>query len=207
VGVVRDVRQSGLDSEVRYETYEPLAQRPRTAVEVALRAGDDAGSVTAAARAELRRMEPALLIDRVQTMTERIGESVGTRRLNLALFGMFAGLALALASVGLYGVVAYTAGQRTREFGIRMALGAQPGDVLRLVLAQGLKLAAIGVAVGVAGALAVSRLLVTLLFGIQPTDPVTIAAVALFLAAIALVACWIPACRATRIAPLAALRE
>jgi ABC-type antimicrobial peptide transport system permease subunit len=126
--------------------------------------------------------------------------------LNLVLFGIFAGLALVLAALGLYGVVAYAASQRTQEFGIRMALGARPADVLRLVLGQGMKLALAGVGFGIMATLALGRLLTALLFGVQPTDPWILAAVALVLAAVAMAACWLPARRATRVAPVDALR-
>jgi ABC-type antimicrobial peptide transport system permease subunit len=126
--------------------------------------------------------------------------------LNLVLFGLFAVLALILAAVGLYGVVAYAAGQRTQEFGIRIALGARSADVSRLVLGQGLKLAVAGVAIGLAAALGLTRLLTKLLFEVQPADPLTIIAVSILLAVVATIACWIPAYRATRVAPLEALR-
>jgi putative ABC transport system permease protein len=207
VGVIKDVRQIGLDSDIRFSTYEPLAQRPWTTVEVAIRAAGDPAAVITAARGELRRLEPALLIDRTATMSQRIEESVAPRRLNLVLFALFAVLALGLASVGLYGVVAYSAAHRTQEFGIRMALGAQPRDVLRLVLSQGLKLALTGVVIGIAAALALARLLTSLLFGVEPSDSITIASVSVLLTAVALVACWIPARRATRISPTTALRS
>lgn len=140
-------------------------------------------------------------------MSQRIDESVAPRRLNLVLFALFSALALVLASVGLYGVVAYAASQRTREFGIRMALGACSADVLKLVLGHGLKLALAGVAIGVAASLALARFLASLLFRVGPADPVTIAAVAVLLTVVALVACWLPARRATRIAPTVALRS
>jgi ABC-type antimicrobial peptide transport system permease subunit len=139
-------------------------------------------------------------------MAERIDQSVAPRRLNLVLFGIFAGLALVLAALGLYGVVAYAASQRTQEFGIRMALGARSADVLRLVLGQGMKLALAGVGLGIMATLALGRLLTALLFGVQPTDPWILAAVALVLAAVAMAACWLPARRATRVAPVDALR-
>jgi len=206
VGVVKDVQEVGLDSKVGFVTYEPLAQHPRTTMELAIRVAGDPSAVIAGMRNELRRMEPALLIDQVQTMSERINDSVAPRRLNLVLFGLFAGLALLLALVGLYGVVSYSASQRTQEFGIRMALGALPRDVLNLVLRQGLKLAFTGVAIGIGAALAVTRLMSKLLFGVDPTDPFTLAGVALLLTAVALAACWLPAYRATRIAPTVALR-
>jgi putative ABC transport system permease protein len=160
----------------------------------------------ASAQRELWSVEPAAMIDNVQTMSQRIGETLSPRRLNLVLFGLFSSLALVLAAVGLYGVVAYAAGQRTREFGIRMALGARPGDVLWLVLGQGLKLASIGAAIGMGAAIGLSRLLTKLLFGVQPTDPLTMIGVAVLLAGVATIACWLPAHRATRIAPTEALR-
>ena len=206
VGVVKDVRQNGLDLEPVWATYEPLAQQPSTSAAVAIRTQGDPRSVIASARAELRRIEPGLLIDKVQTMDERIGDSVAPRRLNLTLFATFAALALLLSAVGLYGVVAYAAEQRTHEFGIRMALGAQTGDVLRMVLGQGLRLAAAGVAIGIVAALAMSRVIVTLLYQVQPFDPFTMAGVALLVAAVAVTACWLPARRATRVAPTVALR-
>ena len=206
VGVVKDVRHNGLDSEPGYATYNPVAQQPRLQMEVAIRGAGDSQMAVAAAQRELKRIEPGLIIDKVQTMSQRIGDSIAPRRLNLLLFGLFAGLALLLAAVGLYGVVAYAAGQRTQEFGIRMALGARSVDVLRLVLGQGLKLAAIGLVIGTAAALALTRLIGKLLFGVTPTDPLTITAVAALLACVALAACWFPARKATRVAPVEALR-
>jgi putative ABC transport system permease protein len=207
VGVVRDVRHAGLDAELGFATFEPLAQQPWSNVQLAVRTASDPASVTSAVRADLRGLEPALVIDRVETMAQRIGESVAPRRLNLILFGLFAGLALLLAAVGLYGVVAYAAAQRTREFGIRMALGARPSDVLGLVLRQGARLAVAGVAIGIAAALGLARLLTGLLFGVSPADPATIATVSAIMLAVALAACWLPAHRATQIAPTEALRN
>ncbi|MDR3699255.1 MAG: ABC transporter permease [Candidatus Sulfopaludibacter sp.] len=207
VGVAGDVRQIGLDSPAPFSTYEPLASSPRSRVELAVRAAGDPGSVLAAVQGALRQLAPGLLIDKVQTMSQRIGQTVASRRLNLLLFELFAGLALLLAAVGLYGVVAYSAGQRSHEFGIRIALGAQRGDVLRLVMGQGLKLALIGAALGMVVTLYVARLISGLLFGVQPGDPSTLFAVAALLLTVALLACAIPAYRATRIAPLEALRN
>jgi putative ABC transport system permease protein len=206
VGVVGDVRQIGLDSPAPFSTYRLLGSDPPTRVDLAVRAAGDSGSVLAMVQGELRKLDPALLIDNAKTMPERIDETVAPRRLNLLLFEIFAGLALLLAAVGLYGVVAYSAGQRSREFGIRIALGAQGGDVLRLVIGHGLKLALVGTVIGMAVTLYVTRLMTGLLFGVQPTDPPTLLAVAALLVAVALLACWIPAYRATRIAPVEALR-
>jgi len=206
VGVVRDVRNRSLDSEVGYSTYQPFAQQPRTRMEFAIRTTGNPELLTASAQREIYRIEPAAIIDSVQTMSQRIDDTLSPRRLNLVLFGLFSTLALVLAAVGLYGVVAYAAGQRTREFGIRMALGARSNSLLWLVLGQGLKLAVAGVAIGLAAALALSRLLEKLLFGVAPTDPATMIAVAMLLVFVAALACWLPARRATRIPPIEALR-
>jgi predicted permease len=207
VGVAGDVRQIGLDSDAPFSTYEPLRILPNARFEIAARAAGDPRTIIASIRGELRALEPALLIDKVETMSQRIGESVAPRKLNLLLFALFAGLALLLASVGLYGVVAFSAGQRTQEFGIRMALGAQSGDVLRLVLAQGVKLSLAGVGIGLIAALSLGRLIAGLLFQVEPTDPLTLCAVAILLSTTAVAACWLPARRATRIAPVEALRS
>jgi len=207
IAVARDVRNSGLDFDVPFTTYNSIAQQPRLRMEVGLRTSADPNATLAAMRRELRAIEPALLIDNEQTMEKRIRESLAPRRFNLILFGFFALLALLLASIGLYGVVAYAAGQRTQEFGIRIALGAQSQDVLRLVLGQGLKLAATGVAIGIAAAMALSGLIASLLFGVPAKDPITMAGVAMLLVAVALLACWVPARRATKIAPVEALRS
>jgi putative ABC transport system permease protein len=207
IGVSKDVRNRGLDSDAGFSTYQPFAQQPRTQMEFAIRTTGDPGIAMASARRELWRIEPAATIDNVQTMSQRIGETLSPRRLNLALFALFSTLALVLAAIGLYGVVAYAAGQRTREFGIRMALGARSGDVLWLVLGQGLKLALIGAAIGLVAAIGLGRLLTKLLFGVEPTDPVTMIAVAVLLGCVAMIACWLPARRATRIAPTEALRS
>jgi putative ABC transport system permease protein len=207
IGVVKDVRNQRLDFEVGYSTYQPFAQQPRTRMEFALRTSGNPETLMASAQRAIWRIEPAAIIDEVQTMSQRIDDTLSPRRLNLVLFGLFSTLALVLAAIGLYGVVAYAAGQRTREFGIRMALGARQTNVLWLVLRQGLKLALIGVAIGLGSALVMTRFLLTnLLFGVDPTDPLTITAVAMLLAVVATLACWLPAHRATRIQPIEALR-
>jgi predicted permease len=206
IGVVKDVHQVGLDTSVDFSTYEPLAQDVPNGVEVAVRTAGDPVSEFSEVRGALHRAEPAMLVDHVMTMEARIEESVTPRKLNLFLFGLFSGLALVLASIGLYGVIAYSVGQRTQEFGIRIALGARRADIMRLVLKQGLKLTIVGAAIGIAFALALARVLEQLLFGVRPADPVTIASVAVLLTCVALVACWLPAHRASRIAPTDALR-
>jgi putative ABC transport system permease protein len=206
VGIVGDVRQIALDSGSVYSIYEPLPPRPAQQVEIAARVTGETAAVLSSARVALRTLEPRLVVDRMGTMTERLDDSVSPRRSILILFATFAGLALVLAALGLYGVVAYAASQRTQEFGIRVALGAQPGDVLRLVLGQGIRLALAGVLLGTIATLALSRLLTALLFGVEPTDPWVMAAVALLLTSVAAAACWLPARAATRVAPLDALR-
>jgi len=143
----------------------------------------------------------------IRTMEQRVLESLTPRRFAMYLLGIFAAVALALSAVGIYGVMAQSVTQRTHEIGIRMALGAEPGDVLRLVVGQGMALAAIGLVTGVAAALGLTRWMSRLLFGVRPTDPLTFLAVAAVLAAVALAACYLPARRATQVNPVEALRH
>jgi len=206
IGVVKDVRNVGLAADIGYSAYEPFAQGTSRGMELAVRTRGNPQALLATITAELRRMEPAFLIDRAQTMQDRIDESVAPRRLNLVLLGLFATLALLLSAVGVYGVVAFAVRQRTQEFGIRMALGASSGNVVLLVLRQGLGLAGVGVVIGIPAAIAGSTLLRSLLFGVKATDPAVLASVALLVTAVALAACWVPAWRATQVAPTEALR-
>jgi putative ABC transport system permease protein len=145
-------------------------------------------------------------ISGVRTMNEVLRETVAERRFTLAMTGLFAALALLLAAIGLYGVMAYLVHQRSHEIGIRRALGARPGQILSLVVGQGLKLTGLGVALGLAGALATTRWLSSQLFGVSSTDPLTFLSIPLLLAAVALLACWLPARRAARVDPMTALR-
>src|SRR5262249_28936043 len=155
--------------------------------------------------------DQAMAIDRnapvydIQTMEQRLTASISSRRFNLLLLGIFALLALTLAAVGVYSVIAYAVTQRTREIGIRMSLGATDGNVFRLFIGQGMTLVAIGIALGLAGAWALTRVMANLLFGVRATDPLTFASVALLLSVIALLACWLPARRATKVDPLVAI--
>ena len=208
VGVVGHVRHYGLDVEGREQAYFPHAQFPfggRTMF-LAVRTRVEPTSVTGAIRRLVLDMDKDLPIYDVATMDELLSESVVQPRLNLTLLAAFAVLALALAAVGIYGVMAYTVTQRTREIGIRVALGARREDVLTQVLAEGARLALIGLTLGLAGSLLATRVMATLLFGVKPTDPATFAAVAAILAAATLAACYVPARRATRVDPLVALR-
>ena len=202
VGVVTDVKQFGLDGEPTYDIYLPgYGSR----MYLVIRTSEPA-HLAAAARAEIREEDQDLPISKVQTMEQLLSASVSPRRFSGLLLGLFAALALILAIVGIYGVISHSVSQRTRELGLRMALGAQQRDVLRLVMMQGLKLTLTGLAVGVAAAFVVSRFLSSLLFGVSPTDLPTFVAVSLVLATVAMLACYIPARRATKVDPMVALR-
>jgi ABC-type antimicrobial peptide transport system permease subunit len=141
-----------------------------------------------------------------ETMTDVIADSLAAKRFAMVLLGVFAGLAMVLSSIGIYGVISYVVGQRTQEIGIRMALGAERGDVLRMVLSQAGRMVILGVAIGLAAVFGLTRLMASMLFAVSPTDPVTLAGVALLLGAVSLLACYIPARRATRVDPIVALR-
>ena len=206
VGVVGNVNHQGLDAEPDLATYEPHGKRPWSEMIVVVRTSVEPSSLAGPVQADLRVAEKEILIEEVLTMSRRMQNSVAPQRLNLVLLASFAFVALLLAAVGIYGVMAQTVAQRTQEIGIRMALGAQVKDVLALVLQNGMKLALIGVAIGLAGAFWLTRLMTKLLFGVTPTDVSTFAIVALVLLVIAFLACYIPARRASKVDPLVALR-
>jgi ABC-type antimicrobial peptide transport system permease subunit len=163
-------------------------------------------SLVAAASAEIRRVDSEQAVSGINTLASVLDEATAQPRFNAALLALFALLALVLAAVGIYGVIAYSVAQRTQEIGVRMALGATARDVLRLVIGQGLKLALFGVVLGLGGAWALTRLLQSLLFGVSPTDWLTFAGISVLVTLTALLACWIPARRATKVDPLIALR-
>jgi putative ABC transport system permease protein len=207
VGVAGDVRNIGLEVDARLATYEPHVQRPWSSMNLAIRTETDPLSLSAAAHGKLREMEKDLLIRASSTMDERIRLSVAPRRFNMTLLVVFAALALLLAAVGVYGVMSYTVTQRTHEIGVRMALGAQSGAVLKLIVGQGLKLALIGVGIGLAAAFALTRWMKDLLFEVRPIDSWTYGVVAALLLLVALFACWVPARRAAKVDPMVALRQ
>jgi putative ABC transport system permease protein len=163
-------------------------------------------NLASAVRGQIAALNKDQAVFNVRTMEEIVGESVAARRFSMMLLTVFAVVALALAIIGLYGVMSYAVAQRAREIGVRMALGAQSGNVLRMVIGQGMKLVLAGVSLGLAASVALSRTIENLLFGVSATDPGTFTAVALLLALVALLACWIPARRATRVDPMKALR-
>jgi len=209
IGVVRDVKhRTELGSEYSPELYLPYAQLPFLGqMSLVARTQGEPGSLAKAIQNEVAALDHEIVLSDVKTMEQYLSNAVAQPRFSALLFGLFALLALLLAAIGLYSVMAYAVSQRTREVGIRMALGAQTASVFRLMIAQGLKLTLLGVGVGLAGAFALTRLMKTLLFGVKATDPVTFAVIALLLTLVALLACYLPARRATKVDPMIALRS
>jgi putative ABC transport system permease protein len=210
VGVVGDVRQMGIDVAVKSEMYLPYGQvtpwdfyAPRDLV---LRTNGDPSSLVGAVRQAIRAVDPDQPVSNVATMEEVLGREASQRRVGMILLTAFAVLALLLASLGIYGVLAYFVAQHRNEIGVRLALGATPSNILWLVLQKGMKLTLLGVAIGLAASFALTRLISSLLFGVKAVDPLTFAAVPLLLAFVALLACWIPARRAAKVDPVVALR-
>jgi putative ABC transport system permease protein len=206
VGVMGDVKHFGLDTAAQPEVYMPFDQGPPTAPALAVRTAGNPAAHAGAVRQTLRTLEPELVIYDVAAMDRRVSQSVAQRRFNLISLGGFAALAVALAAIGVYGVISYSVAQRTHEIGVRMALGAEQRDILAMVVRNGMRLTLAGLAVGLALALALTRFLGSLLYGVRPTNPVTFALVVVLLAAVAFVACYVPARRATRVDPMVALR-
>jgi putative ABC transport system permease protein len=206
VGVVADVRHEGLEAPPRGVVYRPFAQDPRRFAFLAVRTPADPGALIAAVRREVASLDRGLAVHDVATMGRRLDDALATRRFNTVLLGAFGLVALLLSGVGLYGVMAHAVTERTRELGIRIAIGAAPGQVRALVLRQGMAMAAVGAAVGAGAALAGSRALEGALYGVGPTDAVTFLAVPVILLAVCGIACELPARRATRVDPAVALR-
>jgi putative ABC transport system permease protein len=206
VGVVGDIRQYGLDKAPDMEAYIAQAQNMSFLFSMVARTTIDPRNLEGAARQAFLAADPTLPVFRVQPLESYVASSLAQRKFTLILLGMFGGLALALAAIGIYGLISYAVTLRTREVGIRMAFGAERSDVLAMVLRQGLALIGLGLAVGLAASLALTRLLTTLLFEVRPTDLATSAAVAFLLAAVALLASYLPARRAASVDPMIALR-
>jgi predicted permease len=218
IGVVGHVRQWGPGADpksaIEAQFFYPFMQLPEkvmplaaTVVAVVLRTEGDPAAIMGAVRSSINQVDPREVVFGVQTMQDVLSHSLAARRLTMVLLGVFAALALALACIGIYGVIAYVVGQRTQEIGVRMALGAQRRDILNLVLGYGTRMAVAGAAAGIAAALALTRLMSNQLFGVSPHDPLTFAAVAGALMLVALAACYVPARRAMRVDPMVALRH
>jgi putative ABC transport system permease protein len=209
VGIVADVRQMGLDEPVKAEMYLPYQQdqnpwySPR---DLAIRTSGDTSNLVSSVRQIIREVDPDQPVSNVATMSDVLGVEAAQRRMGMIMLAAFAGLALLLASLGIYGVLAYFVTQHTNEIGVRMALGANRWNILALVLKKGMTLTLLGIVIGLAASFALTRLMSSLLFGVNASDPLTFVAVPLLLAVVALVACWIPARRATRVDPMVALR-
>jgi putative ABC transport system permease protein len=207
VGVVADMRRTGVDKAVRDEEFFPMAQTGSSGQMVVIRASGDPMKLAPQLRAVVRELDPMQPISTIRTMEEALSSRVAQRRFSMVLVGVFASLALTLALIGAYGVTSYLVSQRTREIGIRMALGAEPSRVSKLVVREGMRVATVGVVVGVILALFATRLASNLLYGVSPRDPVTLATVALTLLAVSALANYLPARRAARVDPLTALRQ
>jgi putative ABC transport system permease protein len=217
VGVVGNVNEGGLDTAPAPHVYRPYLQADNPfleqdpfgdmrALNLALRTHEDPASLITAAVAQVHSLDPDVAVTRIRTMTQVLSSTVAGPEFNTWLLGTFAGVALLLAAIGIYGVLAYSVAQQIHEIGIRMALGAEKRDVLTLVVGRGFKLTLMGVAIGIAGSFAVTRFLSSLLYGVKPTDPFTFFAGTLVLAGVSLLATYIPTRRATKVDPMVALR-
>ena len=207
VGVVGRVKMEGLDTDSnRVQGYFSFSQVPFGGMTVILKGNSDPNQLSASARNQVQLLDRDQPIYNIRTMDEIRGESVAPQRLNLTLLSIFAAIAFVLAIVGIYGVMSYAVTQRTHEIGIRMAIGAQPRDVFIMILGQGMLLTITGLVAGLVGAFGLTRLMATMLFGVKPNDPLTFAAVSTLLVAVALIACYIPGKRATRVDPVNSLR-
>ena len=206
VGVIRDAHRSEVTRAIRPEVYLCTLQSPPRTQTLLVRTAGDAEAIVSAVRGELRAIDAQLPLFGVTTLERELALTLRQPRFQAVLLGGFAMIALLLASIGIYGVTAHAVSQRTQEVGIRMAMGAVRSDVLRLMMRENLRPAVIGLTMGLAGALALSRFVRGLLFGVSATDPVTLAIVALVMLMVAALACLVPALRATRVDPLVALR-
>ena len=206
VGLTADTKLYGLANPARLEVYVPLRQSVSGDMKLVVKSATDPAALTSSIRGAIASIDKDQPVFAVATMQELVNNSVSTRRITLILLGLFSALALVLAAIGIYGVISYSVAQRTHEIGIRMALGADGGGVLRMILAQGAKIAGAGVVIGLAASLGLTRLMANLLFSVSAADPLTFAAVAIVLVLVAMLACYIPARRALRVDPIIALR-
>ena len=206
VGVVGDTKLYGLANPARLEVYDPLPQDPNSDMNLVVKSRMDPAALTSEIRGAVASIDKDQPIFAIATMNQLKSDSVSTQRLTLVLLGLFSALALTLAAIGIYGVISYSVAQRTHEIGIRVALGAQHGDVLRMVLGQGGKIALAGIVIGMAAAFGLTRLMASLLFSVSASDPLTFAGVSILLVLVAMLACYIPARRAMRVDPMVALR-
>jgi len=204
VGVVK---QYGLDTDGKIATYFPQQQQADNGMFLVARASSDAAALSGAVVREIHAVDPGVAVYGIRTMQDRLYDSLARQRFASTMLGAFAAFALLLAAVGIYGVMSYLVTQGTHDLGVRVALGARPGNIVGLVVRQGMELAAIGILAGLAGSVALTRVMASLLFGVSATDAATFVAVAMLLAAVAFAATVIPARRATRVDPMVALRE
>jgi putative ABC transport system permease protein len=206
IGVTKTGKYRNLREDPLPLMYFPLSQQYRSRVTMFIRAAGDPARLTSALRAEVQKLDKTVPLFDVKTLDEHLGRALGQERTNASLIGGFALLALVLAAIGIYGVMSYSVTQRTREIGIRLALGAPRSGVLRLVVGHGMTLTFIGLAIGLAAAFTLTRVISTLLYGVSATDPSTFVGVPVMLAAVALAACYLPARRAVKVDPMVALR-
>ena len=215
VGVIGDVKEAGLGNPAPEVMYIPLAQLKNSFMALnnkiipmtwVVKTSVDPLTLSAAVKKQVMEADGQLAVAHVRSAGQVVSEAMASQDFNMTLLTLFAGIAVVLAAIGIYGMLAYSVRQRAQEIGIRMALGAQRGDVMRMVVGHGMKLAAFGIVLGAAGAFGLTRLLTALLYGVKANDPSTFFGVSLLLAFIAMLACWIPARRATRVDPIVALR-
>jgi ABC-type antimicrobial peptide transport system permease subunit len=207
VGVVGAVKQYGLETDGKIVAYFPHHQWPSNRMFLAVRTSSDAAGLASAVVSEIRAVDPDVVVYGIRTMQDRLYDSLARQRFSTTMLGAFAAFALLLAAIGLYGVMSHLVTQSTRDIGVLVALGARPGNIIRLVVQQGMGLAGIGIVVGLVGAVALTRVMTSLLFGVSTTDALTFGTVPALLAAVAFAATVIPAWRATRVDPMVALRE
>ena len=207
VGIVGDVRHTSLEKEPPAQMYVPYLQKPYPIVDLAVRSQSDFETLAAAIRSEVQAVDRDQPVYWIRTLNEIVESQLAGRRIYGSLLGIFAAIAAALAAAGIYGVISYVVAERTHELGIRSALGAQRRDLLKLVLGRGLRLTLLGIGVGVASSIALTRLISHQLYGVTPTDPITFAVAGLAIIGLAMLACYVPAHRATQVDPLVALRH